>query len=286
MAILTTYVSNVDDHYDKKTGGRLSNSRPFMCETDFEEDDEEGHPELMFLMHGQQPEQKPSVKGEPLLIPYWAAGFSFSRGHFSVQVPYDQYQPMIFQGEEINMGIRAFSYGYDFYAPEKSVLYHYYHTVTDGKKVKVKRFWEHASSYEGMQQISKARLLGIIGMLGVAVKPEAENAEEEAVKEKNSADESGEEEEFENVEIDWVAIEADKYGLGKVRTVQKFLDTFGINLKEKKVQKHLCKFVNDAMTRIFTKEIRFDGMGIDYDNIDFRFTDPEENGKTWEKYLE
>ena len=85
------------------------------------------------------------------------------------------------------MGIRAFSYGYDFYAPEKSVLYHYYHTVTDGKKVKVKRFWEHASSYEGMQQISKARLLGIIEMLGVAVKSEAENAEEEDGEEEAAA---------------------------------------------------------------------------------------------------
>lgn len=29
--------------------------------------------------------------------PFWAAGFSFSRGHFKVQVPYDGYQPMVFQ---------------------------------------------------------------------------------------------------------------------------------------------------------------------------------------------
>lgn len=40
---------------------------------------------LSFLMHGQQPEEKPSVVGEPLLIPFWAAGFSFARGHFVVQ---------------------------------------------------------------------------------------------------------------------------------------------------------------------------------------------------------
>jgi len=162
----------------------------------------------------------------------------------------------------------------------------------------VKRFWEHADSYEGIAQISKARLLGIIEMLGAAVIPEEENENEPAAaavdgKEKNAdtdagagGGESGEEGEFENVVIHWVAIEADKYGLGKVRTVQKFLDTFGIDLKEKKVQKHLCRFVSDAMTRIFTKEIRSDGMGIDYDKIDFQFTDPEVNGNTWEKYLE
>jgi hypothetical protein len=69
------------------------------------------------------------------------------------------------------------------------------------------------------------------------------------VKEKNSADESGEEEEFENVEIDWVAIEADKYGLGKVRTVQKFLDTFGIKPQGKESPEaslSICQRCNDA----------------------------------------
>ena len=34
----------------------------------------------------------------------WAAGYSFSRGHFVVNVPYDPYQPMIFQGEEMSIG--------------------------------------------------------------------------------------------------------------------------------------------------------------------------------------
>jgi Glycosyltransferase (GlcNAc) len=33
----------------------------------------------------------------PQLQPFWAAGFSFSRGHFKIRVPYDAYQPMVFQ---------------------------------------------------------------------------------------------------------------------------------------------------------------------------------------------
>lgn len=49
--------------------------------------------------------------------PFWAAGFSFSRGHFALRVPYDPYLPMLFQGEEISMGVRAFTHGYDFYSP-------------------------------------------------------------------------------------------------------------------------------------------------------------------------
>lgn len=79
-----------------------------------------------YLRHGSQPESVPAIKGVPQLQPYWAAGFSFSRGHFPIQVPYDPYLPMIFQGEEISIGVRGFTHGYDFYAPEKSVNFHVY----------------------------------------------------------------------------------------------------------------------------------------------------------------
>lgn len=37
MAVLTTYVSEVEDHYNKKTGERKRNTRPYMCESDFGE---------------------------------------------------------------------------------------------------------------------------------------------------------------------------------------------------------------------------------------------------------
>lgn len=64
-----------------------------------------------YLRHGSQPEDYAAIKDMPQLQPFWAAGFSFSRGHFKVQVPYDAYQPMVFQGEEIAIGIRGFTYG-------------------------------------------------------------------------------------------------------------------------------------------------------------------------------
>jgi hypothetical protein len=53
------------------------------------------------VKYGVQPTYKPRIKDTPLLNPFWAAGFSFARGHFVVQVPYDQYLPMVFQGEEV-----------------------------------------------------------------------------------------------------------------------------------------------------------------------------------------
>ena len=131
MAVLTTYVSDVDDHYDAETGKATTDSRPKMCNTDFDPDYYD--PRLTNLMHGQQPEGKPDLYGQPTLEPFWAAGFSFSRGHFIIQVPYDQYLPMIFQGEEINIGLRGFIYCYNYYAPKHSVLFHYYTIVMEGR---------------------------------------------------------------------------------------------------------------------------------------------------------
>jgi hypothetical protein len=64
-----------------------------MCDSNFV-DDYYSH-EMFFLQHGEQPEYEPTdVPGEPTLEPFWAAGFSFARGHFVIQVPYDQYLPM------------------------------------------------------------------------------------------------------------------------------------------------------------------------------------------------
>ncbi len=53
--------------------------------------------ENSYLRHLSQPEDYPEIRGMPQLQPFWAAGFSFSRGHFKIRVPYDAYQPMVFQ---------------------------------------------------------------------------------------------------------------------------------------------------------------------------------------------
>jgi [Skp1-protein]-hydroxyproline N-acetylglucosaminyltransferase len=68
-----------------------------MCNTYYE-----GGPQGMHLRHGSQPERHPTIHGTPQLQPWWAAGYSFSRGHFIVNVPYDYLMPMIFQGEEMS----------------------------------------------------------------------------------------------------------------------------------------------------------------------------------------
>lgn len=93
MAVLTTYLTDVQGSIDPNNFQSLRHTRPIMCNTVYEAG---GQGEGMHLRHGTQPERTPSIHGSPQLQPWWAAGYSFSRGHFVVNVPYDQYQPMVY----------------------------------------------------------------------------------------------------------------------------------------------------------------------------------------------
>ncbi|KAG7360023.1 glycosyltransferase GlcNAc [Nitzschia inconspicua] len=248
MAVLSTYLSDIQGSIDEKTGKSLRNTRPIMCNTDYE-----GGPQGMHLRHMSQPERHPTIRGTPQLQPWWAAGYSFSRGHFVVNVPYDYLMPMIFQGEEMSIGIRGFTVGYDFYAPERSVCFHHYATGKNAaKRNKVKKFWENGDRYKGMGKKAMARLLGIVHM---------------------------------NPEVDptfWDHTDADRYGLGGVRTPEQFYDLFGIDVVKKTTQGHLCKFVGDdaQMHKDWFPLLRKDGMGIDYSTVKFRWVDPYPNAST------
>lgn len=144
MTVLTTYLTDIVDSIDEKTGRSLRKTRPIMCNTDYE-----GGPQGMHLRHMAQPERLPPKDlTMPQLSPWWAAGFSFSRGHFVVNVPYDFYQPMIFQGEEMSIGIRGFTIGYDYFAPMRSVCFHHYASMNKDR-VNVPHFWENSRKYDG-----------------------------------------------------------------------------------------------------------------------------------------
>jgi [Skp1-protein]-hydroxyproline N-acetylglucosaminyltransferase len=145
MAVMTTYLTDVQGSIDPG-GHSLRSTRPIMCNTDYE-----GGPQGMHLRHLSQPERHPSVHGTPQLEPWWAAGYSFSRGHFVVNTPYDpRASSMIFQGEEMSIGIRGFTVGYDFYAPERSVCFHHYAVGKNANaRNKVKHFWENGDAYKG-----------------------------------------------------------------------------------------------------------------------------------------
>lgn len=62
----------------------------------------------------------------PSRVAFFAAGFSFARGHRILRVPYDWHTPYIFDGEEISLGVRAWTWGYDLYQPDRNIIGHLY----------------------------------------------------------------------------------------------------------------------------------------------------------------
>ncbi|KAL7561132.1 hypothetical protein ACA910_009401 [Epithemia clementina (nom. ined.)] len=241
-AVLTTYLSDINGRIAPRTHAGLSPSRPIMCNSDFE-----GSGDMRHLRHGQQPEGAAGIHGQPTLEPFWAAGFSFARGHFVIQVPYDQYLPMVFQGEEISIGLRGFTYGYDYYAPEEGVCFHIYAAMDKShRRNKVPMFWENTNVYTGAGMAAMKRLNSIIGMARVNY-PESQ----------------------------WPQQDKEQYGLGSVRTTDKFFNTFGIHIKEQKIEQHLCRFVGKPMMKVFLPALRSDRMGIDYSQINFEYVDED-----------
>lgn len=159
---------------------------------------------------------------------------------------------MIFQGEEMAIGIRGFTIGYDYYAPERSVCFHHYAVGKNAKiRNKVHHFWENTNKYAGTGKKAMKRLLGIVHMI-----PEVDEAE-------------------------WDHAELETYGIGGVRAPEHFYEIFGIHIHEKKVEGHLCSFVDTGgrMHKDFTPHLRADGMGIDYSKITYQFRDPRPGEK-------
>lgn len=152
----------------------------------------------------------------------------------------------------MSIGIRGFTVGYDYYAPERSVCFHHY-AVGKNKKIrnKVHHFWENDQKYAGTGKRAMKRLLGIVHM-----NPEIGQSE-------------------------WDHTEEDVYGVGGVRTPEKFYELFGINVKKKKLEHHLCRFVDieGRMHKKFVPYLRKDGMGIDYSRIHYKFKDPNPGQK-------
>ena len=74
-----------------------------------------------------------------------------------------------------------------------------------------------------------------------------------------------------------------KYGLGQVRDVQRFFDTFGIHVESQTEERHLCKFVGQPMQEEFVPYLRSNQMGIDYEKIQYRFVNKWKDEKDeWE----
>jgi len=81
MAVISTYMTDIGyNNIDPKTHVSRVKPRSIMCNFEYE-----WNPGAMaHIKFNKQPLNTPKVKDSPMLHPFWAAGFSFGRGHFLV----------------------------------------------------------------------------------------------------------------------------------------------------------------------------------------------------------
>lgn len=143
-----------------------------------------------------------SKHGGYIGAPHIAGGMFFCEGKCIRDVPYDPNLPHLFVGEEILHSARVWTAGYDIYAPTKNFVYHLY-TREDQPKV-----WSDVKTFDSTD--AKNKVLAILGFQGGDDLPKHLN---------------------DNI---------DEYGLGKVRSLQDFLEYAGIDVSNKTVTKNFC----------------------------------------------
>ena len=65
-------------------------------------------------------------ESRPTQQPFLGAGYVFFHGSFLEKIPYDPYLPWTFMGEEILLSIRAWTSGWNIYAPRRNLINHQY----------------------------------------------------------------------------------------------------------------------------------------------------------------
>jgi [Skp1-protein]-hydroxyproline N-acetylglucosaminyltransferase len=86
----------------------------------------------------------------PTQIAFIAAGFFFARAEFLVDVPFDPYIPWCFMGEEIALSMRAWTSGWDIYAPRQNLIAHQYRPGRLG----LPKFWESVGRDSGRPNLN------------------------------------------------------------------------------------------------------------------------------------
>jgi Glycosyltransferase (GlcNAc) len=94
--------------------------------------------------------------------PYISAGMLFGPASMIVDVPYDPYIP--FTGEEISLGLRLFSHGYDVFIPNKVIAYHNYNLAPERPRI-----WKDQDLHANMGAVGRARVLWLCGQTTTAL---------------------------------------------------------------------------------------------------------------------
>lgn len=100
---------------------------------------------------------------EPIPARFVSGHFLFTIGKFVREVPYDP--NLYFHGEESSLSGRAYTHGYDLFAPHRPIIWHEY--TREGKK----KHWDDSRNWSERDKASYARFRKIFDMDEVACSP-------------------------------------------------------------------------------------------------------------------
>ena len=127
-------LSSYPPGFQAENGGRLDHESPGarLCTCEFSTSDVEAQIIRINTGVGYK-----GTEPRPTRIPFIAAGFFFAPAGFLVDVPFDPWLPWTFMGEEIMLSMRAYTSGWDVYAPRKNWIAHQYRPGRMG----LPKFW-------------------------------------------------------------------------------------------------------------------------------------------------
>ena len=133
---------------------------------------------------------------EPITARFYSAHFCFTLGEFSIEVQHDP--EYYFHGEEISVGVRAYTHGYDLFHPHRVIIWHEYQ-----RKGRVKQ-WDDDKVWFKKNEKSHARNRRLFSMDGEVFDPK----------------------------------EFGKYGFGTERTLEDYEKYAGLKFNRRGVQKY------------------------------------------------
>ena len=101
---------------------------------------------------------------EPVSARFYSAHFCFTLGQFCKEVPHDE--NYYFHGEEISIGVRAFTHGYDLFHPHKVLIWHEY-----GRKGRVKQ-WDDDKEWTNKNDYAHSKNRKLFSMDGEVYNPD------------------------------------------------------------------------------------------------------------------
>lgn len=147
----------------------------------------------------------------PMPTAFVAGGFFFSKGSFVSEVPCDPH--IYFSDDEITMAARAFTHGWDGFAPSEILIYHYYNTEVKKEAPARPLYWDDNDDWGQLRRKSRARRDYLLAGTEPVDCPEA-------------------------------LLEIDAYGHGTARTMAEYEAFSGIDFKSKEVSDMALKGEN------------------------------------------